>query len=101
MTTTNAITSEEMLIFKKAKQICRAADHKLRKSILDYLLKKGEAIVTDVYIHLRCEQSVCSQHLAILRKTKFVTARRDGKNIYYSLNKEKISEYVNILNSLI
>lgn len=100
MTTTNAITPEEMIIFKKAKLICKAADHKLRKSILDYLHKKGEATVTEVYVHLRLEQSVASQHLAILRKTKFVNSRRDGKNIFYSVNAEMIAKYVSTMQDL-
>ena len=38
------------------------------------------------------EQSVASQHLAILRRAGVVTTERDGKFIFYSLNVERIRE---------
>ena len=41
--------------------------------------------VTDIYVKLRLEQSVASQHLAILRKAGVVQTERDGKFIFYSL----------------
>ena len=41
---------------------------------------------------LRLEQSVASQHLAVLRKAGFVTTTRDGKFIYYSVNAGRMLE---------
>jgi DNA-binding transcriptional ArsR family regulator len=38
------------------------------------------------------KQSVTSLHLTILRATKIVDTRRDGRNIYYSINRERITE---------
>jgi len=53
---------------RKAVLVLRAVNHKLRQWIID-LLDDGETmIVTDIYIKLRLEQSVASQHLAILRR---------------------------------
>lgn len=71
---------------KKAKMKLRAFDHKLRRQLLNYLIEKEESIVTKMYKHFRIEQSVCSQHLAILRRANLVKCRRDGKEIYYSAN---------------
>jgi DNA-binding transcriptional ArsR family regulator len=48
--------------------------------------------VTEIYVKLRLEQSVASQHLAILRKAGFVNTVRDGKFIYYSVSKERLVE---------
>jgi DNA-binding transcriptional ArsR family regulator len=48
--------------------------------------------VTEIYVKLRLEQSVASQHLAILRKAGFVDTLRDGKFIYYSVNYERLAE---------
>jgi DNA-binding transcriptional ArsR family regulator len=56
--------------------------------------------VTDIFIKLRLEQSVASQHLAILRKAGVLNTDRDGKFIYYSLNKERIEEIANLVEDL-
>lgn len=72
---------------KKAQQVFRAFNHKLRQVILEKIQEKSNHItVTELYVLLRLEQSVCSQHLAILRKAGFVKTQRDGKFIYYSVD---------------
>jgi DNA-binding transcriptional ArsR family regulator len=38
------------------------------------------------------DQSATSQHLGVLRKAGFVTTERDGKNIYYSINYQRLEE---------
>ena len=48
--------------------------------------------VTDIYVKLRLEQSVASQHLAILRRANIVRTERMGKEIYYSLNNNRIEQ---------
>ena len=56
--------------------------------------------VTEIYVKLRLEQSVVSQHLAILRRAGVVKTTRDGKFIYYSLNKERIAEIADLVEEL-
>ena len=75
----------------KASLILRAINHPLRQKMLRYIHQREGANVTDIYIKLRLEQSVTSQHLAILRKAGFVNTNRDGKQIYYSINYEKLT----------
>jgi DNA-binding transcriptional ArsR family regulator len=82
----------EMLQLKKAALILRAVNHKLRQQILKLIYQNGKMTVTEIYVQLRLEQSVASQHLAILRKAGFVTTTRDGKFIYYSVNNERLAE---------
>ena len=57
--------------------------------------------VTDIYIKLRLEQSVASQHLAILRKAQIVNTTRNGKFIYYSLNPERLSHISSLVEELV
>lgn len=77
---------------RKAVLVLRAVNHKLRQRIID-LLEDGETMtVTDIYIKLRLEQSVASQHLAILRRAGVVATERQGKFIYYSLDKERLAQ---------
>jgi DNA-binding transcriptional ArsR family regulator len=77
---------------KKASAILRAINHKLRQSIIKLLEEKSNLTVTEIYVKLRVEQSVASQHLAILRRAEFVQTSRDGKNIHYSLNTTRLDE---------
>lgn len=81
----------DLLNVKKAAVILRAINHKLRQQILRLLDENGRLTVTEVYIRLRLEQSVASQHLAILRRAGFVKTERDGKFIYYMVNTERMT----------
>jgi DNA-binding transcriptional ArsR family regulator len=82
----------ELLNVKKAALILRAVNHKLRQQILKLIDEHGKVTVTELYMKLRLEQSVASQHLAVLRKAGFVTTTRDGKFIYYSVNASRLQE---------
>jgi DNA-binding transcriptional ArsR family regulator len=79
-------------ILRKAVLTLRAVNHKLRKEILDLIEKNEKITVTDIYVKLRLEQSVTSQHLAILRKANIVETERQGKFVYYKINKTKLAE---------
>lgn len=92
---TTKIESElkvDVLTLKKAALVLRAINHKLRQQILKLIHQKGKITVTEIYVKLRLEQSVASQHLAILRKAGFVTTIRDGKFIYYSVSNERMAQ---------
>ena len=76
----------DSLSLQKAALHYRAINHKLRQQILQLLHRNERLMVTSIYVKLRIEQSVASQHLAILRRAKLVNAKREGKSIYYAVN---------------
>lgn len=85
---------------RKAVLVLRAVNHKLRQRIIE-LLETGDTMtVTDIYIKLRLEQSVASQHLAILRRAGVVLTERQGKFIYYSLNLDRLEQIQNLVEDL-
>jgi DNA-binding transcriptional ArsR family regulator len=86
---------------KKAAMVLRAINHKLRQQILKLIDENGKMTVTEIYVKLRLEQSVASQHLAILRKAGFVKTERDGKFIYYSVNTERLEELNKFVKDLV
>lgn len=90
-----------LLNVKKAALVLRAINHKLRQQILKQIDEQGKLTVTELYIKLRLEQSVASQHLAILRKAGFVKTERNGKYIYYSLNSDRLREINGLVNNLL
>lgn len=91
----------EVLRIKKTALILRAINHKLRQQILKLIEEQGKITVTELYLTLRLEQSVASQHLAILRKAGFVNTSRDGKFIYYSVNHDRLEELNRFMDSLL
>jgi DNA-binding transcriptional ArsR family regulator len=88
-------------ILRKAVLVLRSVNHKLRQSMIKLLEENEEMTVTELYVKLRLEQSVASQHLAILRRAGVVATRREGKFIYYSLNKDRISEIAGMIDELV
>jgi DNA-binding transcriptional ArsR family regulator len=91
----------DLLNVKKAALILRAVNHKLRQQILKLIDEQSRITVTEIYVKLRLEQSVASQHLAILRKAGFVKTERDGKFIYYSVNSSRLEELNQFVESLL
>lgn len=85
---------------RRAVLVLRAVNHKLRQSMIDLLEETPKMTVTEIYIKLRLEQSVASQHLAILRKAGVVRTDRDGKYIYYSLNHPRLSQISRLITEL-
>lgn len=82
---------------KKASIVLRALNHKLRQQIIKTISESEKLTVTELYVKLRLEQSVASQHLAILRKAGIVSTKREGKFIFYTINFsriEAINEFV-------
>jgi DNA-binding transcriptional ArsR family regulator len=90
-----------LLDIKKSALILRAVNHKLRQQILKMIDEKVKVTVTEIYISLRLEQSVASQHLAILRKAGFVDTTRDGKFIYYSVNRARFTDLIKFTSQLL
>ena len=79
----------------------RAINHKLRQQIVKLLEENKRMNVTDIYVKLRLEQSVASQHLAILRRANIVMTERDGKFIHYALNHARIAAVAKFVNELV
>jgi DNA-binding transcriptional ArsR family regulator len=86
---------------KKAALILRAVNHKLRQQMIKLIDDKKQITVTELYVKLRLEQSVASQHLAILRRAGIVSTTRDGKFIHYSVNYARLAEVVKFVDELL
>lgn len=87
-------------VFKKAITTLKALDHNLRQDILTFIRNNPNTPVTNIYVKLRIEQSVTSQHLGILRKAGVLKTERDGKNILYSVNQARIDALIKLSNQI-
>lgn len=75
---------------KKAALIIRALNNAHRQKIYNFLITADNYTVTDIVTNIGLEQSVISQHLAILRRAKIVAYLKKGKFVYYHINKERV-----------
>jgi len=66
--------------------------HPLRLKILDYIRINQPVYVSQIYKDLDLEQSVTSNQLGYLRKAGFLNTIRDGKKVYYTLNKDSLTQ---------
>ena len=86
---------------KKGVQTLRIINHLLRQQILQFIHENKRITVTEIHTRFRIEQSVASEHLALLRKEKFVTTERDGRFIFYSVNYESLKKIHRLTEELI
>jgi DNA-binding transcriptional ArsR family regulator len=69
--------------------VYRAIAHPARRRILEALLA-GECHAMDLPVRLSA--SALSQHLAVLRRSRLVRTRREGRNIVYALDPQRLHE---------
>ena len=81
---------------RDATEFLKALAHESRLLILCDLLE-GEKSVGELESFLDLRQSTVSQQLARLRLEGLVSARRDGKTIYYSIANEKVRSVIGVL----
>lgn len=91
----------DYIAVKKAAMVLRAINHKLRQQIIKLLEEHKKMTVTEIYVKLRLEQSVASQHLAILRRAGIVVTERDGKFIHYTINTQRVAEVAAFVEELV
>jgi DNA-binding transcriptional ArsR family regulator len=69
---------------RQASELLKALSHEGRLLML-CLLAEGEKTVSEIEAELEMPQAAVSQQLARLRLDGLVSARRDGRNIHYSI----------------
>lgn len=80
-----------------AANMLKAIAHPVRIVILKHLEGGKRLTVTQIHELLGIEQSTTSHHLGILRDKGVLCSRREGKNTYYFLKHEILSQIVDCL----
>lgn len=78
---------------RDASELLKALAHEARLVILCLLVER-ERSVSELEQLLNLRQPAVSQQLARLRADDLVDARRDGKNIYYTLARPEVREVI-------
>lgn len=75
---------------------CKALADETRQGILQMLLE-GEKNVGDLVKVFATSQPTISHHLNVLKRLGLVRSRKEGKHVYYSINRENVVECCGML----
>jgi DNA-binding transcriptional ArsR family regulator len=77
-------------------EFCKALSDGTRQQIL-VLLLEGERCVGDIVDAFDMSQPTISHHLGILKQFKLVTSRKEGKLVFYEVNRDNMVECCGML----
>lgn len=81
-------------------ELLHAMGQTTRLKILE-VLAEGERCVCDIQVAVGEQQSNVSKHLAILRRSGILTARREGGRVLYRLRNGRIPEFLRKLSDAV
>ncbi|HON18947.1 MAG TPA: metalloregulator ArsR/SmtB family transcription factor [Salinivirgaceae bacterium] len=84
----------ELNVLEQAASMLKAIAHPQRIEILNLMQQKERMTVTEIQQCLGLPQSVTSHHLGILKDKGVLTCKREGKNIYYELKHQVLSQII-------
>jgi len=88
-------------ILESAANMLKAIAHPMRISILANLEDGKKLTVSELHKLLGIEQSTTSHHLGILKDKGVLISKREGKNTYYYLKHEKLSNIINCVSQCV
>lgn len=72
-------------------EFCKALADDTRQKIL-VMLQSDEMCVSDIVEAFDMSQPSISHHLSVLRQFRLVTSRKDGKQVFYAINRDNVVE---------
>ena len=82
---------------REAAEVLKCIGHPVRLRIVELLETAGELNVSAIGASVGLEQAVTSQHLSLMRSKGILARRRDGVNVLYSINDEKVIQVIGCL----
>lgn len=74
-----------------------ALNDKTRQNIIMMFKAKGEYCVNDIAKQFNLSRPTISHHLNLMKRSRILSARKEGKEIYYSFNKEFVIANLELL----
>ncbi len=84
---------EELVEARELRAYLRTVGDTVRLYILRQLAQDREMSVTELARVLRVSQPLLSWHLGVMRRIGLVSIRRDGRLVWYSLNKPVLRSF--------
>lgn len=89
------------ITIKKAALVIRAVNHPIRQKLLWTIHQDKKMRVTELHKTLKLVQPLVSQHIAALKAAGFLSEERQGRNILYSVNYQRLKEIQELAGKLI
>ena len=86
---------------RELKLLCRAVGDVMRMRIIRRLADEREVSVSDLAVGLIISQPLTSWHLRILRRAGLISTRKDGRQVYCSLNRDRVQEFREAVGALV
>jgi len=85
--------------YKWQAKVAKALAHPTRIALLE-ILRRGEVCACEMSPELEASQANVSQHLAVLRDSNLVVARRDGTRMMYRVTDERVFRVLDLMGSI-
>ncbi len=82
----------------RAANMLKAIAHPMRIAIISFLEGGKKLTVTQIHELLEIEQSTTSHHLGILKDKGVLSSKREGKNTFYFLRHQNLTQILDCLN---
>lgn len=79
-------------------ELLRMLSDKTRQEIIMVFAQSKELCANDIAQHFSLSRPTVSHHLNLMKRAKVLDSRKDGKEIYYSFNKNYV---IGLLQSII
>lgn len=88
-------------LYEAKANLFKGLAHPLRVRVLEVLSTSPEASVSELLEATGLEASHLSQHLAVLRNNRLVTADRRGNQVYYRLSHPQVADLLRVARTLL
>ncbi|MEJ2151617.1 MAG: metalloregulator ArsR/SmtB family transcription factor [Gemmatimonadota bacterium] len=82
---------------QEAARILKCIGHPVRLEILAFLDASGEQTVSAICEAVERDQPVVSRHLTLMRDKGILASRREGVNVYYRMDDERVVQVLDCL----
>ncbi len=84
----DCITNDQSL--NELLEFLRAFSDETRQKIIRHCFTEEEVCVNDIAKQFTLSRPTISHHLNLMKRAKLLNSRKEGKEVYYSVNKEYI-----------
>lgn len=78
--------------YSQCLELMRAMSDQTRQEIISIFITKKEVCVTEISSNFTLSRPTISHHLNLMKRVKLLNSRKEGKEVYYSFNKEYVVE---------
>jgi len=87
-------------LYQLKAEFFKTLSHPVRIRVLE-LLSERERAVSEMLPEVGVEAAHLSQQLAVLRRAKLVTTRREGSAVYYSITNPQVADLLQVARAII